>query len=151
VRIAQSSHSIDPQAPLAVLNAGSAIPSPGLIDQRHQTMLSEGKLWEAAREIARQTLSALRGGDGVAVESKTSRADSPAAAPQFIVVGSASRRRYLTNVAVRLWTLAYTEKPRPLSLAEFRRVVAESNQLARASREGTLQLNGVDQRDDRQS
>ena len=151
VRIAQSSHSIDPQAPLAVLNAGSALPSPGLIDQRHQTMLSEGKLWEAVREIARQTLGALRGGDDVAVESKASRADSHAVAPQFIVVGSASRRRYLTNVAVHLWTLAYTEKPRPLSLAEFRRVVTESNELARASREGTLQLNGVDQRDDRQS
>jgi hypothetical protein len=151
VRIAQSSHSIDPQAPLAVLNAGSAIPSPGLIDQRHQTMLSEGKLWEAAREIARQKLIVIRGGDGVAVESKGSRADTHAVAPQFTVAGSVSRRRYLTNVAVHLWTLAYTEKPRPLSLAEFRRVVAESNELAQAFREGTLQLNGVDQRDDRQS
>ena len=152
VRIAQSSHGIDRQAPLAVLNAGAAIPSPGLIDQRHQAMLREGKLWEAAREIARQNLRALGGTQRAAVNLNPSHGGSGGAlVPQIIVAGNLARRRYLRNLALHLWALAYTEKPRLLSVAEFRRVVAESNELARASREGALQLNGVDQRDDRQS
>ncbi len=59
---------------------------------------------------------------------------------QIIVAGSLARRRYLRNLAFHLWALAYTEKPRLLSVAEFRRVVAESNELARASRRGHIAI-----------
>jgi hypothetical protein len=154
MRLAHSSHSVDPHAPAAVLGTGSALPGAGLIDQRHQIMLSEGKLWEAAREIARQNLRALGSQEPRVSQPETSHREPGFHGnrpPEIIVDGGAGRRRYLRNLMLRLWTLAYAEKPRRLSRAEFRRVVIEVDELARAAKEGTLQLNGVKQTDDRRS
>jgi hypothetical protein len=154
MRLAHSSHSVDPHAPAAVLGTGSALPGAGLIDQRHQIMLSEGKLWEAAREIARQNLRALGSQEPRVSQPETSHREPGFHGnrpPEIIVDGGAGRRRYLRNLMLRLWTLAYAEKPRRLSRAEFRRVVIEVDELARAAKEGTLQLNGVKQTDDCQS
>jgi hypothetical protein len=152
IRLARSAHGIDPHAPVAVLGTGSAPPGAGLINQRHQAMLSEGKLWEAAREIARQNLRALGSQKPSLSQPKTS-CQEPALQgnrpPEVIVGGGAGRRRYLRNSLLRLWALAYAEKPRRLSRAEFRRVVVEVDDLVRAAKDGTLQLNGVKQTDDR--
>jgi hypothetical protein len=154
MRMARSARGIDPNAPVAVLATGSAPPGAGLIDQRHQTMLAEGKLWEAAREIARQNLRALGSQQpGVSQPERShpelgSDASQP---PELIGGGGSGRRRHLRNLMLRLWALAYVERPRRLSRAEFHRVVIEVDELARAAREGTLQLNGVKPTDDRKN
>jgi hypothetical protein len=154
MRLARSSHGIDPHAPVAVLGTGSALPGAGLIDQRHQTMLAEGKLWEAAREIVRQNLRALGSQEPRVSQPETSQGESGFHGnrpPEIVGGGRSGRRRYLRNLMLRLWALAYAESPRRLSRAEFRRVVIEVDELARAAKEGTLQLNGVKQTDDRKS
>ena len=154
VRLSRACHSVDPHSPVAVLGTGSAFAQAALIDQRHQTMLAEGKLWEAAREVARQNLRALGSPEPKASQSEGSYPEQISQRnrpPEVIVGGGSGRRRYLRNLALRLWTLAYAEKPRRLSRAEFRRVVTELDKLARAAKDGTLQLNGVKQTDDRES
>jgi hypothetical protein len=154
MRLSRAWHSVDPHAPVAVLGAGSAFAQAGLIDRRHQTMLAEGKLWEAAREVARQNLRALGSPEPKVSQSDESHSEPSShrdRPPEVIVGGGSGRRRYLRNLTLRLWTLAYAEKPRRLSRAEFRRIVTEVDELTRAAKDGTIQLNGVTQTDDRES
>src|SRR5205823_4430239 len=98
LRLAQLTYPIDPHAPLAVPDTGPAPPPGGLVQQRHQTMLQEGKLWEAARDLARQSFWALGYGLGAAPAR-------PVAPPSVTATGNWRRRRRLRHLVLRLWAL----------------------------------------------
>jgi hypothetical protein len=146
-RLARGSYSVDPDAPLAVSNVGAAVQPPGLVQQRHQTMLREGKLWEAARDLARQSLLTLghsRTTIGVPSAGTVAGRSMAPQPPRIMVDGRSWRkRRRLRDITLRVWELAHAGQPRLLSHREFRQLVGQIQELKQAALEGKVQLDGV--------
>lgn len=105
-----------------------ALPRSGVIEQRHQAMLQDGNLWEAAREEARQCFVAL--GHGEAAD-----AFSP---PSVTVTGNWWRRWVLSNQIRWLWRLAHGKTPRTISPRDFNKVTRQSSEVQSALADGTL-------------
>ena len=140
--LARRNYAIDPHAPLAVANMGPALGTAALVDERHLTMLREGKLWEAARDLARDSFWTL--GHATSFVPKAARPEPP----RILIEGTRRQRRRLREVALRLWAIAYDNRPRRLSPREFRQLVGQIDELKQASREGNLRLGGVKENHD---
>jgi hypothetical protein len=133
-RLMRSGHHVDTQAPLLAQGVGQVGPTGALVVQRRQSLLQEGNLWEAAREVARQWF-ADAGYD-----------PAPAATPDRlprlsirIDAGWWERRRLRGQVA-RLWRLAFQPKPQRVSRRDFERLLNQVHDLRTAAQQGVVQF-----------
>jgi hypothetical protein len=123
----------EPEVPVLVTGGAGLVPARAT-GQARLAGRDEEDLWEAARDLARETLTALRpvhrGGAG-----------TPTAAvelPQVAVAGGWWRRWVLRNRVRRLWQVAANSNPRHLSPREYAQVAAIAGQVKAAQAGGVL-------------
>lgn len=109
VNLLRHRHRVEPGLYPIDSEVGRLTEAGSVVEQRHQAMLQEGNLWEAARTSARQGLAVLG-------------AAPTATMPPLYLTGSWWQRRRLRRQVTRLWQLACAPQPRRISLAEFARL-----------------------------
>jgi hypothetical protein len=124
VRLLRARQRTELSAPLLATSLAQLAPDPLVMNQRQRTMVHEGNLWEAARDLARQCLPA-------------GPEDHP---PRIIVTGGWWRRRRLTKLVMRLWRLAAGAQPERVSAHEFTRVIAQVESVKSELAHGTMRL-----------
>jgi hypothetical protein len=135
-RLAKARYQVEPAVPAPVADAAEVLPPDGLMDQRHQAMLREGRLWEAARDLARQALAGI-GHDPLAAPAGT------AAPPAVTVQAGVRQARHLRVLVRRLWRIAHDPLPRKVSPRQYARLVGQAEQVRAAWQDGRLHLDGT--------
>jgi hypothetical protein len=132
-RLAKASHRFEVLAPRVAAEVTRLVPGTTLMEQRHQTMLREGNLWEAARDVGRHAFAemGLRPAPG----------ETPIS-PQITITNGGRLDRVLRRAILRLWELAYDDRPHRVSRGEFARLVAQVDDIKAALDEGWLRLEG---------
>jgi hypothetical protein len=125
---------------LPAAGEASAMPPPsasavGLIDQRHQTMVAAGNLYEGARDLCRQSFRSL----GVAPGPTAQDGPRLPPLPGMVAHGTYRENRNLHQIVARAWALAYGD-PRRISAHQFAIVVRQLDELKNAVREHRLLL-----------
>jgi len=116
--------------PLVMHSVAQTVPAEALVEQRHQVVLHEGNLWEAAREEARQCFT----------DYASRFPHAPFPPPRIEArVGWWGRRALLRQVN-RLWQLAYESPPGRITPAQFRRIADDAADVAAALASGGLVL-----------
>lgn len=112
--------------------------SAAVVELRHQAMLKEGNLWEAARALARQCFDgAFRDTAAVELSQLAAEWGEP---PRVLVSGGWWRRWRLGKQARRLWQLAYDPLPVAVSAREFTQLVHEARAVRTALADGTVRI-----------
>jgi hypothetical protein len=133
-RLMRSGYHLDTQVPLLPQGVGQARPAAAIVDQRRQSLLQDGNLWEAARDVARQWFADLGYQPAAAATP-----DQLARLSVRIHAGWWQRRRLREQVS-RLWRLAFHPEPRRVSRRDFDRLLSEVHDLRTAAEEGVVQL-----------
>ncbi len=138
LRLGKKRHRVDKESPgLAALLARQPT-SAAVVEQRHQAMLAEGNLWEAARALARQCLDDALGEDAHAeVSLLAAEWGEP---PQVHVAGGWWRRWRRGQEVRRLWQLAYDPVPVPVSPGEFTHLTTLVRQVWAELADGTVRI-----------
>jgi len=134
LRLGRSRHGQEKGIPLFGKAIARMAPAGIVVEQRHQAMITGGNLWEAAREIARQTFHA-------AGESPPTATAERVPLPNMHWTGIGwMRRRTLAKHLEQLWRLAHGNRPRPITAREFRELVAKLDEIKAALHDGNLRL-----------
>lgn len=129
-RLIRAGYHLEPNVPLVSRRVAQVVAAPAVVDQRHQALLRQGNLWEAARDLARACFA----GFGI----------TPAAAalPRVRIDTDWRRRRALRRTVYQLWRLAWSPRPRRISRRRFRQLVNQVEAVKAAVRNGTLHITG---------
>jgi hypothetical protein len=125
VRLGSFRHRPDTSARSLAALLRQQAPAAALMDQRHEALLREGNLWEAARGLARQVLASA----GVALSAESQP-------PALLVRGPWLRRWRLRRLWQRLWRLATSLRPLRVSPRAFADLAREAETLQAALAEG---------------
>jgi hypothetical protein len=136
-RLIRAGYHVDTQAPLVAQGVGRGGPAPVLMEQRHRSLIRDGNLWEAARDVARQWF-ADRGYHPLPGSSGLARL----ARPRIRINAGWWRRQRLRAQVNRLWRLAFNPQPQRVSRREFARLRGEVQDLHAAAQTGMLQFPG---------
>jgi hypothetical protein len=98
-------------------------PAGAVMEQRHDALLRDGNLWEAARDVARQLFASAGAGP-----------------PALAVCGPWWRRWRVRRRWARLWRLAREGRPVRVSPRDFARLAAQAQALRAALADGTARL-----------
>lgn len=120
-----------PDATLPALDAllTKQAPAGAVIEQRQQALLSDGNLWEAARELARHLFA-----------SAGASPDAGPAPPPLEVRGNWWRRWRARQQWRHLWRLARSARPVRVSPRDFARLAARVKALQAALADGTARI-----------
>jgi hypothetical protein len=130
-RLIRAGYHVDTQVPLVAQSVAQRGPAVAIMEQRRQSLLQDGNLWEAARDVARQWFGEMG-----------YEAWNNSAPPRFHVTAGWWRRLRWQGQVRRLWQLASDPTPRLVPKWEFARLLAQVQDLRTAARDGTLQLQG---------
>jgi len=133
-RLAKSAHQVEAEVPLVSGHVAKVVPATAVVDQRREALLSEGNLWEAARDVARHGIA------GLGLESRA--LTPPPIPPRISVAAGWSERRSLMAALARLWELAYGRQPTPISRRQFSRLLSDVNELKAAVEDGRMRFIG---------
>ncbi len=117
----------DLEGPLLATALHRLAPAGTVADQRRRDLVRGDNLWEPARDLARDSLTAF--------------GSSAAASPRIAVPGGWLWRRTMAGRARRLWRLAYGP-PTHVSLKEWQRLVHEVQELKTAVASGAVRIQG---------
>jgi hypothetical protein len=137
LRLGHARQRNEPGSPLLTKALAQSAPAAGLVEQRHQAMLQEGNLWEAARALARQVFEPALGHPSGPV------AGAPANAimtPRVEAPGGWWQRWRVGREVRKLWELAYGPVPVRVSPRQFRRLKARLDTIQSALAQGTVRL-----------
>jgi hypothetical protein len=137
-RVIRAGYHLEPGIPLVANRLAKLAPPATVVDLRHASLLETGNLWEAARDVARQCLSA--GG------YDPSFTTAPPAPPRITVAAGWGRRRALRAGVRQLWRLVHDPRPRPISRRQFGRLLRRADDIQAAVSEGILHLDGSGER-----
>lgn len=144
-RLLKARHRIEAEAPLFGKRVARLQATVALIHQRHQAMLEEGNLWEAAREVAR---ACFPGVPSRVVVSPTSSQGAPLhrppGLPRVTAHGSWRQRWVLKQRVAHLWNLAFGTRPVRISPREFTQLLEHVEDVKAALAQGLLQLDGAE-------
>jgi hypothetical protein len=126
VRLGSFRHRPDTSARSLATLVRQQAPAAALMDQRHEALLREGNLWEAARGLARQVLVSA----GVALSSESRP-------PALLVRGPWLRRWRQHRLWQRLWRLATSLRPLRVSPRAFAHLAREMEALQAALADGS--------------
>jgi hypothetical protein len=129
VRLWRVRHRFDPTVPLFAAALQGQAAARTTLDDRHQALVDEGNLWEAARDAARQCLGSLGAAAG--------------AAPRVTVAGPWRARWRLRWQLYQLRRLARGDRSRRVGRRGFRRVLRWCSQMQEARAAGNLRVDGA--------
>ncbi len=128
-RLVRAGYHQEPQVPLVSRRVAQLASAPAVVDQRHQALVRQGNLWEAARDLARTCFAGL----GI----------SPVAALPHVSSSAAGRQhRALRRTVYDLWRLASSPRPQRISRRRFTQLVNQVEAVQTAVRNGTLRITG---------
>jgi hypothetical protein len=130
-RLIRGGYHIDTQAPLLASGAG---PISTVVEQRRQSLIRDGNLWEAARDVARQWFA------DAGYEPMESSSPKRPRRPQVQINARWWQRQRLRNHVSRLWRLAFSPRPQRVSKRDFDRLLSEIHDLEAAMRDGMVQI-----------
>jgi hypothetical protein len=133
VRLGQTDPALEAEASLPSGEA-SGQSNGSLMDLRHQAMVRQGNLWEAARQLARQYFAGI---DRSLIDPS---ADS--SPPDVTVEGGRRESRDLRDSVERLWRIAAAPSAGRVSPREYARLVARVRALEAARADGRVRYNG---------
>jgi hypothetical protein len=125
-----SRHLADPRVPLLMTAVARQLPTRSLAEQRQYEQLDAGNLWESARVLARQRLSAIA--DAV-----------DPAQPARVAGGSWWRRRTARRRLERLQAIAYGDTPVRIGPERWEDFLAELDAFDQDVADGTVKLPAV--------
>jgi hypothetical protein len=127
-RLVRARHRVEEAAPLFAISLAHAAPGKSLAEQRQESALAGGNLWEAAHALADEFFaSAGLPGTG-------------SGPPRVRVRGGLWQRRGLTNQVHRLWNLTREARPSRVTRRRFLRLLADIDALKHALTNGSLSL-----------
>lgn len=133
MRAMQAKYRVDPATPLFAKTLAKMRPGATLVKQRHQAMLESGGLWELARERALQACADL----GCAPAGEAPQPEAPSE-PRLTVGGGWWQRQLLRRRATRLWHLARSVSPEPITARSYSRILEDVETIQAAAAEGIL-------------
>jgi hypothetical protein len=131
VRLGTFRHRPDASGPALGKLLRQQAPAGAVMEQRHDALLRDGNVWEAARELARHLMASA----GISL-------DAGSLLPALAVHGAWWRRWRVRRLWARLWQLARSARPVRVSPREFARLTAEVEALRAALADGTLRVIG---------
>lgn len=141
-RLIRVGYHLEPHVPLVSRRVAQVIAATAVVNQRHQALLRQGNLWEAARDLA----SACFAGLGIPTAPPTAGSFRPLAAPAALPRVRTNtdwrRRRALRQTVYQLWRLACNPRPRRISRRRFTQLVNQVETVRAAVRDGTLHITG---------
>ncbi len=141
-RLIRAGYHLEPNVPLVSRRVAQVVAAPAVVDQRHQALLRQGNLWEAARDLARACFA----GFGIVTAPTAAGADrpwaAPAALPRVRITTDWRRRRALRQTVYHLWRLAWSPRPRRISRRRFTQLVNQVEAVKAAVRDGALHITG---------
>ncbi len=133
-RFINARHRPEARVPRLPTRLAALAPPVPAVEQRHQALMAQGNLAEAARELARQTFAAL----GVPA--------TPGAAPPAVAVdGPWWQRRSWGRRVRQFWDLAARGRGRRVTSAELRQLAEGLRELHAAAEGGKLRLAAANQ------
>jgi hypothetical protein len=129
----KSRHRLEPGLPRLESALYQHAPEGAVLEQRQEALLASGNLWEAARDMARQSLAAVG-------YLELEPAGGP---PRVEASGGWWARRRLASSVKRLWLLAVSQEPVPVSPADCRRLAQDADNLNDAASHGAVRLTGT--------
>jgi hypothetical protein len=143
-RLRRARHRPEPAAPLAVRGMPLRSPFLSVVAQRHQALVAEGNVWEAARALARQFFDSAAGlrpqGPSPGAPYHGRVAAAVGAPPQVVLSGDGRGDRPLADQVRHLWHLAYDAVPTRVSPRQLEEIIAQLDAVKAALRRGTLRL-----------
>lgn len=137
LRLGHARQRIEPGSPLLATTLVKMAPAGGVIQQRNESMLREGNLWEPARTLTRQTLSR-------ALDYRLDVLDMPVDDDESALIvraqGSWWQRWRLRREIRGLWRLAYGTDPVRVTPRQFTRLRERLRELETAVASGKVSL-----------
>jgi hypothetical protein len=143
-RLVRAAYHLEAQVPLVSRRVGQLVAAPAVVDQRHQALLRQGNLWEAARDLARTCFTGL----GIPLSPPSPTAGTgrslagPARLPRVHSSAAWRQRRALRQTVYQLWRLASSPRPRRISRRRFAQLVNQVEAVTAAVHDGTLRITG---------
>ncbi len=142
-RLVRAGYHLEPKVPLVSRRVAQLASAPAVVDQRHQALVRQGNLWEAARDLARTCFAGLGTSLGPATSTGGSgRLSTPAALPHVSSSAAGRQRRALRRTVYDLWRLASSPRPQRISRRRFTQLVNQVEAVQTAVRNGTLRITG---------
>jgi hypothetical protein len=129
VRLGTFRHRPDATGPALGALLRRQAPAGAVMEQRHDALLRDGNVWEAARELARHLLA-----------SAGASLDAGSLLPALAVRGGWWRRWRVRRLWARLWQLARSARPVRVSPRRFARLTVEVEFLRTALADGTVRI-----------
>ncbi|MBL8792697.1 MAG: hypothetical protein JNM56_02200 [Planctomycetia bacterium] len=126
-RLLAARHRVERAEPLLAITLEQVAPVGNLTERRNRELIRRNNYWETAHRLARQLFPQLTAGP-------------PPAAPHIVVRGDEGERRRLEQQTQRLWQLATSRVPEPVSAQELRRLQDELRVVRVALADGTIRL-----------
>jgi hypothetical protein len=130
IRLRRARHRPEPALLLPTRSLSVRGSPPSVVEQRHQELIADGNVWEAARALARQFFESVLG----------FRPTGTGTPPRMVLSGDGRRDRSLAEHVRRLWQLAYDAAPTRVSPRQLEDLIAQLEALRAALSNGTLRL-----------